>query len=160
MKRLVERLGRIQVWITFAFISVITVCVSVQVFVRYVLQKPLFLWTEELARFALVWMVFLGIGVGVKNDAHFAMDVLPPLLGKRWGALVRLFSDLCMGTILVLLILAGLRFSYFGLFQNSPNMEILMVWIFMAIPLGGILALVYLVERIQQRWSDFRGGDQ
>jgi TRAP-type C4-dicarboxylate transport system permease small subunit len=158
MKPLVERLERIQVWITFGFISVITVCVSVQVFVRYVLQKPLFLWTEELARFVLIWMVFLGVGVGVKNDAHFAMDVLPPLLGRRWGALVRLFNDLCMGAILILLTLAGLRFSWFGMFQNSPNMEILMVWVFISIPIGGILSLAYLVERIQQRLSDFRGG--
>jgi TRAP-type C4-dicarboxylate transport system permease small subunit len=158
MKRLVERLERIQTWITFGFVGILAIAVSIQVFVRYVLQKPLFLWTEEIARFILVWMVFLGIGVGVKNDAHFAMDVLPPLLGRRWGAVVRLFSDLCMGSILVLLTLAGLRFSYFGLFQNSPNMQILMVWIFISIPIGGILSLVYLVERVQQRLRDIRGG--
>ena len=158
MKRLVGRLEGAQVWITFGFVTILAVSVSLQVFVRYVLQKPLFLWTEELARFVLVWMVFLGIGVGVKNDAHFAMDVLPPMLGKRWGALLRIFNDLCMGLILILLVLAGLRFSYFGLFQNSPNMEILMAWVFASIPIGGILALVYLSERIQHRWSEFRGG--
>ena len=50
MKRLVERFERIQTWITFGFVSVIAVCVTVQVFVRYVVQKPLFLWTEELVR--------------------------------------------------------------------------------------------------------------
>ncbi len=160
MKRLVLRLEQVQAWLTFGMVMLIMICVFVQVFVRYVLQKPLFLWTEELARFLLIWTVFLGIGVGVKNDAHFAMDVLPPLLGKRWGALLRLVNDLCMGAILVLLTLAGLRFSWFGLFQNSPNMEILMVWVFIAIPTGGILALTYLVERIQQRLSDFRGGAQ
>jgi TRAP-type C4-dicarboxylate transport system permease small subunit len=160
MKRLVDRLEGIQGWITFGFISVITVCVSVQAFVRYVLQKPLFLWSEELVRFILIWTVFLGIGVGVKNDAHFAMDVLPPLLGRRWGALVRLFNDLCMGLILVLLVLAGLRFSWFGLFQNSPNMEILMAWVFISIPIGGTLSLIYLIERIQQRLRDVRGDGQ
>jgi TRAP-type C4-dicarboxylate transport system permease small subunit len=160
MKRLAERLEGVQVWITFGFVAILAVAVTLQVFVRYVLQKPLFLWTEEIARFILVWMVFLGIGVGVKNDAHFAMDVLPPLLGKRWGALLRLFNDLCMGLILILLVLAGLRFSYFGLFQNSPNMEMMMAWVFASIPIGGVLALVYLCERIQQRWSDFRGGTQ
>lgn len=157
---MVERLEQIQTWITFGSISMLTVCVSVQVFVRYVLQKPLFLWSEELARFILIWTVFLGIGVGVKNDGHFAMDVLPPLLGRRWGAAVRLFSDLCMGAILVLLILAGLRFSYFGLFQTSPNMEILMLWVFISIPIGGGLSLIYLVERIQHRVRDLRGGAQ
>jgi TRAP-type C4-dicarboxylate transport system permease small subunit len=160
MRSFMEQLERFQTWITFGFLAIITIAVSVQVFVRYVLQRPLFLWTEELARFLLVWTVFLGIGVGVKNDAHFAMDVLPPLLGRRWGAIVRLFNDFCMGVILILLTLAGLRFSYFGLFQNSPNMEILMVWVFISIPLGGVLSLIYLIERIQQRVRDFRGVDQ
>ncbi len=160
MKRLVQRLEQVQTWLTFAMVMLIMICVSVQVFVRYVLQKPLFLWSEELARFLLIWTVFLGIGVGVKNDAHFAMDVLPPLLGKRWGTFLRLVNDLCMGAILLLLTLAGLRFSWFGLFQNSPNMEILMVWVFIAIPVGGLLALTYLIERIKQRLSDFRGGTQ
>ncbi len=158
MRQLVERMERLQVRITFVLVSLITVCVFVQVFVRYVLQKPLFLWSEELARYLLIWMVFLGVGVGVKNDAHFAMDVLPPLLGRRWGGAVRVFNDVCMGSILILLTLAGLRFTYFGLYQNSPNLEILMAWIFAAIPIGGVLALVYLAERIQQRLRGMRGG--
>lgn len=155
MKSLVERLERIQIWLTFGLISLLTVSVSVQVFVRYVLQKPLFLWSEELARFVLIWMVFLGIGVGVKNGAHFAMDILPGLLGRRLGTAVRLFADLSMGLILILLVLAGLRFSYFGLFQYSPNLEILMVWIFISLPIGGLLALIYLGERVQRT---LRGG--
>lgn len=157
MERLVAHMERIQDWIAFVFISVMTVGVSLQVFVRYVLQMPMFLWSEELTRFVLIWTVFLGIGVGVKNDGHFCMDVLPPLLGRRWGLAVRLFNDLCMGTILVLLILAGLRFSYFGTFEHSPNMEVPMLLVVASIPLGGILALLYLVERISRRLRDARG---
>lgn len=160
MKSLVTRMARIQEWITFWCIALLTVTVFVQVFVRYVLQRPLFLWSEELSRFILIWMVFLGIGVGVKNDAHFAMDVLPPALGRRWGNVVRLFNDLCMGTILVLLLLAGMRFTYFGLYQNSPNMEILMFWVFASIPLGAVLALIYLVERMQHRTREIQGEEQ
>lgn len=155
MKSLVERLDRVQTWLTFGLVSLLTVSVSVQVFVRYVLQKPLFLWSEELARFTMIWMVFLGIGVGVKNGAHFAMDILPGLLGKRLGTALRVFADLSMGLILILLVLAGLRFSYFGLFQYSPNLEILMVWVFISLPVGGLLALIYLGERVQRT---LRGG--
>ena len=160
MKHFVQRLEHIQIWIAFSLISFLTVLVNGQVFVRYVLQKPLFIWSEEMARFVLIWTVFLGIGVGVKNDRHFAMDILPPLLGRRWGALVRLFNDLCMGVILILLTLVGLRFSWFGTFQNSVTMEVSMAWVYASIPIGGILALVYLVERIQKRLSDLRGGTQ
>jgi TRAP-type transport system small permease protein len=158
MRRWAERMARIQTWITFGTISLITACVATQVFVRYVLQKPLFLWSEEVARFLLIWMVFLGIGIGVKNDAHFAMDLLQSYLGKRWGAALRLFNDLCMGLLLVLLVVAGLRFAWFGIFQTSANLEIPMVWVLISIPIGGIVALLYLVERIQQRWGDLRGG--
>lgn len=154
MQRLVERMQRVQDWIAFVFISVMTICVSLQVFVRYVLQVPMFLWSEELTRFVLIWTVFLGIGVGVKNDAHFAMDVLPPFFGRRGEAVLRLFNHVSMGAILVLLILAGLRFSYFGLFEWSPNMEIPMVLVYASIPLGGGLALIYLVERIRRRLRD------
>ena len=160
MRGFLDRCERVQAKLTFGFLIVITIAVSVQVFVRYVLQRPLFLWSEELARYLLLWMVFLGIGVGVKNDAHFSMDVLPPLLGRRWGAAVRVFNDLCMMAILVLLTLAGLRFTYFGLYQYSPNMEILMAFVFVAIPIGGFVSLVYLIERIQQRIRDFRGEGQ
>jgi TRAP-type C4-dicarboxylate transport system permease small subunit len=158
MRRLVERMAGIQTWITFGAISLITACVATQVFVRYVLQRPLFLWSEEVARFLLIWMVFLGIGIGVKNDAHFSMDILQSFLEKRWGAAVRLFNDLCMGLLLVLLVLAGLRFAWFGVFQTSPNLEIPMVWVLISIPIGGLAALLYLAERIRQRWRDFREG--
>ena len=45
-----------------ALFAVIIVCVSLQVFFRYVLNDPL-TWSEELARFSFMWMVFLGWGL-------------------------------------------------------------------------------------------------
>lgn len=157
MKRLVERLERIQTRITCVFIAALIVFVSLQILVRLLLKLPLFLWTEELSRYVLVWIVFLGIGVGVKNDRHFAMDLLLSLLGPRWGLALRIFTDLCMGVILVMLVLAGLRFSRFGLFQYGLSVEISMVAVYIAIPVGGVLALLYLIERIQRRVHDMRG---
>lgn len=157
MKRLAERLERIQARITFVFIAALVVFVSLQILVRLLLKMPLFLWTEELSRYVLVWMVFLGIGVGVKNDRHFAMDLLLSLLGPRWGMALRIFTDLCMGVILVMLVLAGLRFTRFGLFQYGLTVEISMVAVYSAIPIGGVLALLYLIERIQRRVRDMRG---
>lgn len=129
MGKFVEGLERARTWISAGLIGVLMVSVSVQVFVRYVIQKPWFLWSEELARFVLIWTVFLGIGIGIRPGAHFAMDILPGLLGRRLRTALRVFADLTMGLILVLLIPAGLRFSDFGLYQKSPNMEIPMVWL-------------------------------
>jgi C4-dicarboxylate transporter DctQ subunit len=125
--------------------------VATQVFVRYVVQKPWFLWSEEAARFVLVWLVFLGIGMGIKQGTHFAMDLLPNLLGGQLARVLRLAADLSMGLVLVLLTLAGLRFCYVGLAQKSPTMEISMLWIFAALPSGGFLGLVYLGGKLLGR---------
>ena len=157
MRHAVERLERIQTRITVVLIATLVVFVSLQILVRILLKRPLFLWTEELSRYVLIWMVFLGIGVGVKNDRHFVMDLLLPLLGRRWGTALRIFNDLCMGVILVMLVLAGLRFSRFGLYQYGLTVEISMVLVYIAIPIGGVLALLYLIERIQRRVRDMRG---
>jgi TRAP-type C4-dicarboxylate transport system permease small subunit len=147
MDRFIEKLERVHIWVTASLVAVLMFCVTIQVFVRYVLQKPLFLWSEELARFILVWTVFLGIGYGIKHKTHFAMDILPGLMGRHVGKAATIFADLCMGLILILLLLGGLHFSYFGLFQRSPNMEILMFFIFISLPIGGVLSFIYLVWR-------------
>lgn len=158
MERLLERMESVQGWITFALVAILALDVSIQVFVRYVLRRPLFLWTAELAQFLLVWLVFLGIGVGVRRGTHFAMDLLPGLLGARAGAALRLFAEGCTGLILVLLTLAGVRFSELGVFQRSISLQIRMAWVFAAIPVGGLLALTYLSQRIQRHWRTLRRG--
>ena len=63
-RSLVERLERIQTWITFGFVSVIMVCVSVQVFVRYV----------------LVGMILAGIpGSSTAESAALSTVFIPPM---------------------------------------------------------------------------------
>jgi TRAP-type C4-dicarboxylate transport system permease small subunit len=67
MKPLVERLEKAQTWLSFAMVMLIMICVCIHVFVHYVLQEPLFVWSGDRARFLPIWTVFLGIGVGMKN---------------------------------------------------------------------------------------------
>ncbi len=151
MQRVLDRLERVQRYINFVLIALLVLFVSLQILVRLLLKIPLFLWTEELSRYLLVWLVFLGIGLGVKNDRHFAMDLVLSLLGPRCRLALRIFNDLCMGVILVMLIMAGLRFTHFGLFQYGLTLPISMVSVYIAIPLGAVLALLYLVDRTRRR---------
>ncbi len=157
MKGLTDRLEHIQNWITFLLLWLLMVTVAIEVFVRYVIRQPLFLWSEELDRYALIWMAFLAIGIGVKNGAHFAMDLLVGALPQRGAALLRLFGDLCMAAIFGFLTVGGIRFARFGTTELSTAMQIPMVWIYASVPVGGILSLIYLVERISQHVRDLRG---
>lgn len=62
--------------IAFSFLVVL------QVFMRYILGSPL-VWSEELARFALVWFVWIAGSYAVKYQRHVKFSVLVNLVGKK-----------------------------------------------------------------------------
>ncbi|MDP1601632.1 MAG: TRAP transporter small permease subunit, partial [Legionella sp.] len=68
-------------WIVASLTGIMCVVVLMGVFTRYVLNDAL-PWTEEAARFALLWMSWLGGGLAVRKGAHiaaeFLIDRLPP----------------------------------------------------------------------------------
>ena len=69
----------------FAVIVVLTIA---QVFFRFVLDSPL-IWSEEVARLLLVWVVFLGAAVVAWDGSHLNVDVVFTRLPARWRRWVR-----------------------------------------------------------------------
>jgi len=115
--------------------------VAVQVFFRYVLNHSLF-WSEELARFLLVWLTFLGASVAYHRRAHPGIDtfslLLPACLKKTAIICVHLVS---IGLFSVMIVY-GCQFAYFVRLQISPAMYLPKWIIFSSVPLsGGVLML-------------------
>lgn len=52
--------------------AILSVVVLLQVVFRYALNNPLH-WTEEMARFLLIWIVLLGAAIGIKRKSHFPL---------------------------------------------------------------------------------------
>ena len=115
--------------------------VAVQVFFRYVLNHSLF-WSEELARFLLIWLTFLGASVAYHRRAHPGIDtftlLLPPYLKKTAATCVHLASLALFGVMIVY----GCQFAYFVRLQISPALYLPKWIIFSSVPLsGGVLML-------------------
>ena len=64
-----------------AFATVMLLALSLQVFMRFVLDKPLS-WSEELALACFSWSMLLAIGLGVRQKTHVRMDILVDHLPK------------------------------------------------------------------------------
>lgn len=115
--------------------------VAAQVFSRYALNYSLF-WSEELARYLLVWLSFLGATVAYYRGLHPGVDVLyarmPPGARRAASAAVHLASLLLFGIMVVY----GWQFAHFVRLQISPALQV-PKWIPHAIlPLSGaVLAL-------------------
>ncbi len=78
----------LQVLLT-ALIAVMIIPVTLQIFSRFVDFIPRYIWTEEAARFCLIWLIMLGATIAVRDGTHFDVDVLPApktAKGKAVGA--------------------------------------------------------------------------
>ena len=78
-------LERIIRYLVLVLLSLMVIIVFANVVSRYYLHFSL-AWSEEVARFMLVWLVFLGSFLAYVNDEHLGLDILvkkfPPLLRK------------------------------------------------------------------------------
>lgn len=105
-------------------------------------------WTDEVIRIAVVWVTFLGSAVAIRRNAHFVIDLfvraLPP------GAARVAERSICGAVTVVVLILVwtGWQLSEIALDRVYPITRIRQAWAFAAVPIGGVLMLLFLVEQI------------
>lgn len=109
-------------------------------------------WTEEVARFLLVWITFLGAALAFQRGRHIAVTFVVEALPRRLQQLARIAAVLVALAFLVALIVIGHRYMQVQSFQKSASLRISMTWIYAVIPLSGALmswyALVDLVDLI------------
>lgn len=102
-------------------------------------QRP---WTEELARYALIWMVFLGAGVGVRHAQMIALEFGVRKLPAPAGIALRYLSIVLAMAFFALLIWVGLKFVTLGKTETSPVLGITKDRVYWAMPVGAALMLV------------------
>ncbi len=116
----------------------------IQVFFRYVLNDSL-PWPEELALWAFIWAVFLGMARGVGHRTHIAIDLLPRLLPIHWQPWHALAVQGCVAAALVVLIVHGLDFVSRSTYV-SPGMGWPLKYLYLAVPTGAAIGLVQLAR--------------
>lgn len=142
---------RALLWLTKAsvvVISVVIVCATMaQVIFRYVLLSPL-PWSEELARYCFVWIVFLGGAIGLSRGAHLGVDLLVNLLPIKLQRAIETLSSVCIVIFALVVINASLPVLQMNMYQRSPALGLQMSWVYAAIPISMGLIAAVSVERI------------
>lgn len=142
-------------------LAVICGVVLIQVLVRFVLTAvgvniaaP---WTEELARYLLVWMIFLGAALGCRKMQLISLDFVVKAMPRRIGQAARLIAlGLCL-----LMFLLMLRFGWdfvriLGGSELSPVMQIPKTWVYWAMPIGAALMIVNTLAFLAEAWLEGR----
>jgi len=129
-------------WICLVLMVVLSIDLLLGVFSRYVLVRT-FTWYDEIARGCFVWLTFLGAAVGVKRQAHFRLHIIVDRLTPRLRQATLVILPLVVIIFAGVLIQQGLVFLEIGKFQQTPVMGLPKTWIYVAIPIGGALMILY-----------------
>ena len=101
-------------------------------------------WAEELARYSMIWMVFLGISAGAKMGMHFCVtavtDLLPPL-GRKIMAIVRTVILVAFNGFVAYHCMVILE-NQMRSGQTTPSLQWPMWAIYISIPIGLVLMAV------------------
>ena len=83
-----------------------TITVIIQVFFRFVIQSPL-RWTEELARYLMIWLVLMASAIAMRNRSHLQVDVLTSALPQKPKRILTAIVDLLTIVFLCIMIYAA-----------------------------------------------------
>jgi TRAP-type C4-dicarboxylate transport system permease small subunit len=159
-RRILAALGWLEEWLLMAAFSAMGIALLSQVFFRYILNAPL-IWSEELARYLLVWVTFLGINYGVRHRAHIEMEYFftkfPRLLQRVIPIITQAFT---VGCLLVFLP-GAVRFVAAQRGIESSAMQVNMGLVYAVLPIGMAITTASLtadaIRRIILLATDQRG---
>lgn len=143
-------LARLALWVAGTGLVLMTVIIAAQVFFRYVLNSSL-IWSEPAAVLIMGWFIFLGAAVGIREGYHLSFDVLLyvlPTSAKLWLFTV---SDLAVTGFGCGMVWFGTQLSVNAAGHNVPSLGISGAIDFFPIISGGVLVILFSIERIARR---------
>ena len=157
MARALVLLDRIVAALGGLLLLVLLVPVSVQVFARLVPDIETPMWTEEGARFVLVWMVMVGSMVALRRGTHFTVDLLPDLGPRATQALAVVVRLVVIG-FGAFFVWHGIDFVRFGWDQTSEVADWPLWIIFLAWPVTGAAWVLFSFLPKARTDADIDGG--
>ena len=136
-------------------LAVMAIVVFLEVIFRYVLHLPLF-WTEEFARYCLVWSSLLGAAVALKRGEHIAVTFFLDLFPERIGRALTFVARISVAAILAVMIWGGIKLVMITSAQISPALRIPMAVPYLALPICSAVMLVHVIVPLT-RGSDEMG---
>ncbi len=141
-------------WVNLVIFWLMCGCVFLQFFTRYVLNNS-FAWTEEVAIFCLVAIVFLGSAMCARTSRHIHVDFLYRYVGGLPGRALSTFVDLLR--IVVFAYLAWLVWKYKSLIpdENMTTIDFPKWPFFMVVFVAFVLMALWSAK---VAWDNFRRG--
>ena len=127
---------------TISCVLAIAIIVSTSIFFRYVLNNSI-TWSEEIAKYLMVWMVFVGAPVAMVQSRHIAIEMFPNLFRPRIRALIFLIVNLLIVVTMAFWTYRGFTYTMGGMSQVMSSFDnIPLGVVFASIPFGSCIMMI------------------
>lgn len=142
--------SRFSLWVAGFGLVAMTAIVSAQVFFRYALNSSI-VWSEPAAVILMGWFIFLGAAVGIREGYHLSFDVLLYVLPERAKLVLYTVSDLVVTAFGFGMLWFGGELMISASSTMLPTLGISGAVDFMPLVFGGLLVMVFSLERVARR---------
>ena len=152
MKKAIKVLDTILQNVLIFLMVVLVAAVSWQVISRYGFATPSS-WTEEVARFMLIWIGVLGAAWAFRTGVHLGLDIVPKKLSGKSAQVLKLFTVLVIVVFSVSVLIIGggsLVMLTWELKQYSAVLGLPIAYVYSVIPVAGVLICFYAIAAATQ----------
>lgn len=146
IKKISDKLNRGTEILIAILLAVMSIVIFMQVVYRYVFHASL-PWSEELGRYILVYLTFLGASVAVKRNSHIGVEMVVKLLPRSIAKVLEWVANAISFVFFAILIVYGSKVVKITMTQLSPAMHVKMGYIYMAVVIGAVLMTMHLLAR-------------
>ncbi|GHC67687.1 TRAP transporter small permease [Limoniibacter endophyticus] len=144
MKRFEAIIIAVNRWALILLLAAMAIIVFANVCLRYFTNNSI-IWSDEVARYLMIWMAFLGAGLAFRHGGLVAIDNVQFALSQRNGRIMRGIVAAIMFAFFCGMIWVGITYVQRTMFQMTPATRVPFAYVYSAIPIGfGLLILHFL----------------
>lgn len=128
------------------------------VVLRFVFKSGV-VWAEEYARYAIIWIVMAGSGAAVRENKHMSITALIDVTkNKKFHFIINMFVLIVSLAFSIFLIYTGIRLTGSMISNNqlTPALEIPLWWIYISIPIGGLLMSIRFIQSFFEQLKKYK----
>mgnify|MGYP001277162980 FL=1 len=142
MKAIDNIITRFEDYVTVLCFSLMSIVTLVAVFFRYVLSDPI-VWAEEVARYLMIWGIFIGISIVTRKKAQLGIDIFVTMAPENIRKALAFISHMLLIVTYALVLYLSVRFVVDSakLGNLTPTLRIKFFYVYLAMPIGFLLSL-------------------
>ena len=145
-KILLKIMDNFELYICCFTIVLSLIVLFMQVILRYVFSNATS-WSEEVGRYCLIYLIFLGTSLAAKNEAHIRIDAAINLWPEKIRGIILELGDVVWFAFNVLIIYVSIFYTreIFQMGSIAPGLKIPLGFVYMAIPMGFTLMCIRMI---------------